>query len=134
MSRRQHFDEGATPPDAMEWQRGQHVFLYTPPTHPMGGGMHRLSLFKGNDKIGGLNWDTDGRVDWVGVDEHQQRKGHGTRLWKEAQHLATEYPGVPAPVHDVQQTPAGEQWSKKVGGEQVSRPVSKIRIIGMRDA
>jgi hypothetical protein len=132
MSRREHFDAGAQPPAPMEWKTGKHTFLYIPPSHPMSNGMHLISAFEGDTKVSGMNWAPDtGRVDWIGTSEEHRGKGHATRLWREANRLAGEHPGVVAPVHSEHQTDAGSAWAKKVGGPQVERPASKWKIVGM---
>ena len=132
MSRTAEFAGGAGADPSQQWTAGKRTFVYVPPGHPLNPhGTHALAVHVGDQYMGNMRWSDSGRVDWVGIDPNQHRRGHGKALWEAGQKLADTDPGVPRPVHSESQSDAGEAWSKKVGGEQLPaapRPKLKFTI------
>lgn len=67
------------------------------------------------EEIATFSWHfQDGTVGVVGVSEKFRRKGIATKLWDEANLLASKVDDIPKPVHAAHQTPSGKKWAEAV--------------------
>lgn len=77
-----------------------------------------------------------GEVESVETKPEMRRQGIATEMWKAANYLHENMPGVPKPAHSVLRTTSGNKWAKAVGGEvpklQGGRVVSQRQFRNIR--